>query len=46
MRYQSLKTVNNNQAYYIRLDLDPVDEDEDIWLEWVCITYTVTSPFP
>ena len=37
---------NNNQVYYIRLDLDPVDEDEDIWLEWVCITYTVTSPFP
>lgn len=37
---------NNNQAYYIRLDLDPVDEDEDIWLEWVCITYTVTNPLP
>ena len=37
---------NNNQAYYLRVELDPVDEDEDIWLEWVCITYTVTSPFP
>ncbi len=37
---------NNNQVYYIEAILDPVDEAEDIWLEFVCITYTVTNPLP
>ena len=38
------ETVDNqNQVYYNEATLDPVDDGEDIWLEFACITYTVTN---
>lgn len=38
--------VSDNNAYWVRVNLNPNDSQNDIKLSWVCITYTVTNPLP